>query len=96
MASGSTFIFYLLEKAHNVKIGGLIDALYFCVSMMTGVGASEISPVTSLGELFGMGLMLLGTALYVCFVATVADALMDFEMKEFRIEEKKAKLSFSE
>lgn len=74
-----TFGFYTLENGVNQNLHGLLDAFYFCMSTMTGVGYGDIAPVTAAGKLLSIGLMLVGTALYVSFVATVAAALMDFE-----------------
>lgn len=75
-----TAAFYFLESGVNRMVGGVLDCFYFCMSTMTGVGYGDIAPVTPGGKLLSIGLMLVGTALYVCFVGTVAAALTEFEI----------------
>ena len=73
--------FYLVEKNHNEKLLSFFDALYFAVTTTTGVGYGDISPATFPGKIVSMGMMLLGTALFAAFTATLATTLMELELK---------------
>lgn len=73
-------VIYSLESELNVKMPTLFDALYFVVTTMTGVGFGDIVPVTRLGRLFSMMLMMLGTAIFVCFTAFLSTLLIEAEV----------------
>ena len=71
--------FYILERAVNPNLQSLLDALYFSVTTMTGVGFGDIVPVTSGGKLLAIIMMLGGTAIFVSFTAVLATVLMEIE-----------------
>lgn len=78
--------FYFLEKGHNPKVNEYMDALWFCFSTFTTVGYGDIFPVTFWGRVMGIGMMLVGTVIFVTFTALFANVIM--ASKIIRIEDK--------
>lgn len=78
---GSAAVFYLLESSVNPNIKEFLDALYFTVTTLTGVGFGDIVPVTRLGKIFAMANMLLGTAIFVTFSAVIATTLIEIDLE---------------
>jgi voltage-gated potassium channel len=72
---------YFFEKGMNPQILNLFDALYYTVTITTGVGLGDISPISIGGRLLSMGMMLLGTALFVSFTACLATSLLEHELE---------------
>ena len=79
MGLSSLGIFYF-EHASNPQIGSMLDAMYYAVSITTGVGLGDISPVTAAGRVLSMLMMLMGTAIYVSFTASLATVLLETEL----------------
>ncbi len=79
MGVGAVVIYYL-EWPNNPKIPNMFEALYLVVTTMTGVGYGDITPITFGGKLFAMILMLLGTAIFVCFTAFLSTLLIEAEI----------------
>ncbi len=73
---------YFAERDFNPAMSTYFNALYFTVTVMTGVGLGDISPVTFLGEIISMVMMFAGTAIFVCFTAVLAASILDIEMKQ--------------
>lgn len=80
IASGCVGI-YLVESGVNPHLHGWLDALWWSVTIVTTVGAGEVTPVTPLGKLIGIALMLSGTVLFSSFTALFAATLLT---KDFR------------
>jgi voltage-gated potassium channel len=80
----SSGLMFFLERQVNPKLSTYFDALYFSVTTMTGVGYGDVVPVTTLGRVLAMAMMLGGTALFVVFTATLATLLLehDFELAQ--------------
>lgn len=76
-----SFGIFFFESGHNPKIEGLFNSLYYSVTVVTGVGLGDIAPVTVAGKILSMAMMLLGTAIFVCFTASLASVLIDMEIK---------------
>lgn len=81
LMAACSVVFYALETGRNPAVRGLFDALYYSVTIMTGVGLGDIAPVTRGGRVLSMAMMLLGTAIFVCFNAVVAAALLEVELQ---------------
>lgn len=73
--------FFFFENQQRVAPLLFLDAIFFSVSTTTGVGCSSIEPITVVGKFIGMAMMLLGTAIFAAFTATLAATLLDLEMK---------------
>lgn len=74
-------VFYVIEKVENPAIQTLFDSVYFTVTVTTGVGLGDISPVTFAGKCLAMLMMLAGTAIYVSFTAVLSVMMMEVELK---------------
>lgn len=73
--------FYMAEGEVNPRIHGYFESLYFTVTVMTGVGLGDIAPVTMTGQTIAMVMMLSGTAIFVCFTATLSASILDIELR---------------
>lgn len=82
---GNTIVFlfatiiWLLEKDVNPKIANYMDALWWSFSTTSTVGYGDIVPVTILGKLFGIALMLIGVAIFAIYTALFARTIIDDE-----------------
>ena len=71
--------FYLAETGKNERVISFFDSFYFTVTVMTGVGLGDIAPVTGLGRLVAMLMMLAGTAIFVAFTGVLAASILEVE-----------------
>ena len=72
-----SLLFYFIEKDKNDNIHGFIDALWWGMSTATTTGFGDIIPVTSVGKLLGILLMLTGMALFAMFTALFAETILN-------------------
>lgn len=70
-------LFYYIEKGVNPRIHHFLDALWWAFATTTTVGYGDIVPVTVLGKLIGIGLMLIGVAIFGVYTALFARAILD-------------------
>lgn len=70
------------EHGSNPQVETLLDTLWWAVNTVTTVGASNIVPVTSAGKIIGIILMILGSALFWCYTAIFAEALITDELDD--------------
>lgn len=80
----ASMIFYFLENGSNPRVETYFDAVYFSVTVMTGVGLGDIAPVTVAGKAASMIMMLSGTAIFVCFTAALSASILEIEMRDFK------------
>ena len=78
----SSLLLYHFEKGVNPKINSLLDTLWWAVATVTTVGYGDISPVTTSGKIIGIFMMIIGTALFWCYTALFAGAIMAEEASE--------------
>ena len=76
--------FYFVESPFNPAVSGYFESLYFTVTVMTGVGLGDITPVTMTGRAIAMTMMLAGTAIFVCFTATLSASILEIELNHFK------------
>ena len=74
-------LFYLAEHDVNPDVTRFFDALYYAITVATGVGLGDITAQTDLGRVISICLMLVGTAIYVSFTATLAVSIIEIEMQ---------------
>lgn len=72
----SSALFYFIERGVNEKVMRFIDALWWGFATATTTGYGDITPVTDLGKLIGILLMLIGTAIFAMFTALFADIIL--------------------
>lgn len=64
-------IFYVKQEGLSI-----IDALYFCVTTLSTVGHPTFEPQTSLGKVFTMLYIIVGTGLFLAMIGHIAYALI--------------------
>ena len=79
----SSVAFYFLESEKNNLVNNLMDAIWWGFSTATTVGYGDVVPVTVLGKILGILLMLMGTALFATYTAMFAQIIIQDEF--FRI-----------
>ena len=77
-------IFFQVESGTNREVATFFDALYFTVTIMTGVGLGDIHPVTVWGKLVSMLMMLSGTVIFVTFTAVLAVFVLEIESEHIK------------
>lgn len=76
----ASYLFYLIEGDINPAITQYLDAVWWAFATATTVGYGDIIPVTNIGKLLGIALMLIGTALFAIFTAIFAQTIMEDEI----------------
>ena len=71
-----SFVFYYIESPVNQKIHTFMDALWWGFATATTTGYGDITPVTILGKILGILLMLTGMALFGMFTALFAETIL--------------------
>lgn len=85
----SSILLYHFEQGINPKINSGLDTLWWAVATVTTVGYGDISPVTPIGKIIGIFMMIIGTALFWSYTALFAGAIMAEEIKELNEDVKK-------
>mgnify|MGYP000902591330 CR=1 FL=1 len=78
----SSLLLYHFEHGLNPKINSLLDTVWWAVATVTTVGYGDISPVTTIGKVIGIFMMIIGTALFWSYTALFAGAIMTEEVHE--------------
>lgn len=78
-----SYSFYRIESLHNPKIHSFLDCLWWGFATATTTGYGDITPVTSIGKVLGIVLMLTGMALFSMFTALFADAILMSTKRNF-------------
>lgn len=76
----ATLSVYFLEKGINPKMLSYFDSFWWGVSTITTIGYGDIVPVTLEGRVIGIGLMYLGTLLFVLFSGALVKYLLHGEV----------------
>jgi voltage-gated potassium channel len=71
-----SLVFYLVEQNHNAKLQHFMDALWWGFATATTTGYGDITPVTIVGKILGIVLMLTGMALFAMFTALFAETIL--------------------
>lgn len=82
----SSALLYHFEKGINPKISTWLDTIWWAVATVTTVGYGDVSPVTDIGKIIGIFMMIIGTALFWSYTALFAGAIMAEEVAEEVIE----------
>jgi voltage-gated potassium channel len=86
------FLFYLVERGTNPAVKTFFDGLWWAFCTVTTVGYGDVTPVTTLGRLIGICMMIGGVASFVSFTAFLvsivtaraAGDILGYEAKEAR------------
>lgn len=70
------YIFFLLEKGTNAKVHRLMDGIWWGFATATTTGYGDITPVTDLGKILSIMLMLTGMALFAMYTALFAEMIL--------------------
>lgn len=84
-------LFYLVEHGENPHMKHYIDAVWWSFSTVTTVGYGDITPVTILGKLIGIFLMLGGITIFVTYTALFANFFINPQLFEVDKEVKNIK-----
>jgi len=79
----SALLFYSAEHGTNDNLHTLFDAFYWAITSITTVGYGDITPVTPLGKLYAIGLMMVGTLFLTLFSALFTAAILSPDMERF-------------
>ena len=82
---GFAYLMYLIEGPINPAINQFIDAVWWAFATATTVGYGDIIPISNLGKLIGIALMLIGTALFATYTALFAQAILEDEFFQLNI-----------
>ncbi|MCP5464058.1 MAG: two pore domain potassium channel family protein [Deltaproteobacteria bacterium] len=84
----NALVFYFIEHEENQMVNGVFDAIWWAFTTVTTVGYGDITPVTTLGRVHGILLMLAGTAIFLSYTALFAKALLGHDIEEVEQEVK--------
>ncbi|OUR99860.1 hypothetical protein A9Q84_02195 [Halobacteriovorax marinus] len=88
VGNASIFIFsgciYMLERDLNPSMNAFIDAIWWGFATVTSVGYGDVVPVTTLGKIIGILLMLLGTALFATYTALFANSILGRQVSRLK------------
>lgn len=74
-----SYFFYFLEADINPALNSFLDAIWWGFATATTVGYGDIIPLTPMGKLTGILLMLVGTALFATYTAIFAQTILEDE-----------------
>jgi hypothetical protein len=74
---------------YHVEEWRVIDAMYFCVTVLTTVGFGDFSPQTDAGKIFAMIYQVIGTGIMVGLIDVVAHLTHNTSKKIEKREERK-------
>ncbi len=77
-----SFIFFIVERSVNPEVPNYESAMWFSIISMTTVGYGDIVPVTLLGRLIGVIIILTGMGYVSLVTATLAYSFIDLFRKE--------------
>ena len=77
-------VVYFLERDVNPNVDSLLDTVWWAVATVTTVGYGDVSPVTVMGKIVGIVMMILGTALFWSYTALFADAVLSEEIDDLQ------------
>ncbi len=86
MMTGAIAI-YVLEDMHNPNINSMFDAIYWSLVTISTVGYGDISPVTEMGRVIAMIIILFGIAMISFATSVIVSAFSEklHKLKEERV-----------
>ena len=77
-----SFIFFIVERSVNPEVPNYESAMWFSIISMTTVGYGDIVPVTLVGRIIGVIIILTGMGYVSLVTATLAYSFIDLFRKE--------------
>ena len=77
-----SFIFFIVERSVNPEVPNYESAMWFSIISMTTVGYGDIVPVTLIGRIIGVIIILTGMGYVSLVTATLAYSFIDLFRKE--------------
>jgi len=77
-----SFMFFIVERSVNPEVPNYESAMWFSIVSMTTVGYGDIVPVTLIGRILGVIIILTGMAYVSLVTATLAYSFIDLFRKE--------------
>lgn len=79
-----SYIFYIVEKGVNPTVTSYDSAIWYSIVSMTTTGYGDVVPVTSIGHIIGIIIILTGMSYMSLVTATLAYSFIDLFRKESR------------
>ncbi len=77
-----SYLFFIVERSVNPEVPNYESAMWYAIISMTTVGYGDIVPVTLIGRMIGVILILTGMGYVSLVTATLAYSFLDFFRKE--------------
>lgn len=75
-------LFYVFERQVNVHLSTYFDALWWAFSTVTTVGYGDIVPVTLMGKIIAILLMITGISMFVAYTGYLVTAISNLTAGE--------------
>lgn len=73
---------FKIEHGVNPHVRTYLDTIWWAVATVTTVGYGDVIPITPLGRILGIFMMIVGTALFWSYTALFSQALVSREISE--------------
>ncbi|MDE0092622.1 MAG: potassium channel family protein [Oligoflexia bacterium] len=80
----SAYAFYYFEKDINAQVNNYWDALWWAMCTVSTVGYGDIVPITGLGRITGVILIIFGVIFFLGFIAMLISLMSTFIITEQR------------
>ncbi len=80
LISFSSYIILHFEQGINPGFNSVMDGIWWSVSTVTTVGYGDVTPITFWGRIWGMVVMLLGSAIFVSFTGFLAAKFFEMDL----------------
>ena len=90
-----TFVIYRIEsKVPNTKMKTFLDALWWCVAIVTTVGYGDVVPVTSIGRMVALVYMFFGIAMISILLSIITNTFYRKRIQKDELEEKEREMIY--
>lgn len=72
------YIFWIIEHGKNPKVERYMDAIWWGFATATTTGYGDITPVTDLGKILSIILMLSGLAIFAMYTALFSETIIQY------------------
>lgn len=75
MTFAAAALFYFVESGLNPKVESYFDAIWWAFCTVSTVGYGDVTPITNIGRVTGMVLMVTGILFFVGFTAVLVSVI---------------------